>query len=122
MTVTFDTSAWIEYFSGSELGLIVKQYVDRTDTIYTPAIDLMEIKNKYLRENKRWKNRLTFISERSIVIDINSKIALNAADIKNKIGLYSIDALIYASAQMMKSPLLTKDKHFKGLKDVTILE
>ncbi|UCE75004.1 MAG: PIN domain-containing protein [Methanomassiliicoccales archaeon] len=122
MTVTFDSSAWIEYFSGSDLGRIVKGYVDTAETIYTPTIDLLEIKNKYQREKKKWKSRIDFICDRSSIVDIDTDIALLAADMKKDFGLYSIDAMIYASARMTKSKLLTKDKHFKELKDVVILE
>ncbi len=92
------------------------------EIIYTPSIDLLEIKNKYQKENKKWKKRIMFICERSLIIDLNTEIALLGADMKNKYGLYSIDAVIYASAQKMKSKLLTKDTHFKNLKDVTMLE
>lgn len=122
MTVTFDTSAWIEYFSGSDLGRIVKGYIDGSETVFTQAIDLLEIKNKYQRENRRWKSRIDFICERSVIVDLNINLALLAADMKNKYGLYSIDAIIYATAQTMKSKLITKDKHFKDLKDVILLE
>ena len=122
MTVTFDSSAWIEYFSGSKLGQLVKEYVDKQETIYTPSIALLEIKNKYQRENRKWKSRIDFIYEQSSIIDLDDKIALLGADMKKDYGLYSIDAIIYASARSIKSKLLTKDKHFKGLKNVIILE
>jgi predicted nucleic acid-binding protein len=122
MTETFDTSAWIEYFSGSRLGRLVKRYVDSSDTIFTPSIGLMEIKHKYQKEMKKWKSRIDFITERSLVIDIDTEIALLAADIKFKYKLHSIDALIYASSRKHKSILLTKDHHFQDLKDVIILE
>ena len=95
MTVTFDSSAWIEYFSGSELGQIVKEYIDNKETIYTPSIALLEIKNKYQRENRKWKNRIDFIYEQSLIIDLDHKIALLGADMKKDHGLYSIDAIIF---------------------------
>jgi predicted nucleic acid-binding protein len=122
MTVTFDSSAWIEYFSGSKLGQLVKEYIDKQETIYTPSIALLEIKNKYQRENRKWKSRIDFIYEQSSIIDLDHKIALLGADMKKEHGLYSIDAIIYASARSIKSKLLTKDRHFKGLKNVIILE
>lgn len=122
MTVTFDSSAWIEYFAGTKLGFKVKDIIDREDLIYTPSIGLLEIKHKYQRENKKWKNRIEFICDRSLIIDLNSEISLFAADFKNKFSLYSIDAIIYASAQKMKSKLVTKDNHFKNLKDVYMLD
>jgi len=122
MTVTFDSNAWIEYFSGSELGQLVKEYIDNQETIYTPSIVLLEIKNKYQRENRKWKSRIEFIYERSSIIDLDNKIALLGADMKKDHGLYSIDAVIYATARSIKSKLLTKDRHFKGLKNIIILE
>lgn len=122
MTVTFDSSAWIEYFAGSRAGLKVRKFLGNNEIVYTPSIDLLEIKHKYLKENKKWKKRIDFICDRSLIIDLNSEISLLAADFKTKFNLYSIDALIYASAQIMKSTLLTKDNHFRNLKDVFMLE
>jgi len=121
MTVTFDSSAWIEYFAGTDFGLKVKEFLDNNELIHTPSICLLEIKNKYQRENKKWKKRIDFICDRSIIIDLDSEIALLGADIKRKHSLYSIDAIIYSSAQKHKSKLLTKDKHFQELQEVIVL-
>jgi predicted nucleic acid-binding protein len=122
MTVTFDSSAWIEYFAGSKIGRNVKELVDSMEIIYTPSIGLLEIKHKYQKENKKWKTRINYICDRSMIVDLNKEIALLAADMKYKHGLYSIDAIIYSTAQQMKSKLLTKDSHFKYLKDVIMLK
>jgi PIN domain. len=51
MIATFDSSVWIEYFAGSEKGKSLKDIVDSTEIIYTPAICLLEIKAKYMKEN-----------------------------------------------------------------------
>ena len=121
MSVTFDSSAWVEYFAGSEKGRVVKEIIDELETIFTPSICLMEIKNKYLREKRKFKSRIDFICIKSQVVDINKETALEAAEIKNRHNLYSVDALIYAVSQRKKSTLLTGDYHFKGLKNVKIL-
>ena len=122
MTVTFDSSAWIEYFSGSELGKIVKNHIDSDETIYTSAVSILEIKNKYQRENRKWKNQIEFITERSLIIDVDVNISLSGSDMRYKHGLHTIDAIIYASALSARSKLLTKDPDFKKLKNVIILE
>ena len=121
MSVTFDSSAWIEYFTGSEKGRVAKEIIDELETIFSPSICLMEIKNKYLREKRKFKSRIDFICIKSQVVDINKETALEAAEIKNRHNLYSVDALIYAVSQRKKSTLLTGDYHFKGLKNVKIL-
>jgi predicted nucleic acid-binding protein len=122
MTVTFDTSAWIEYFSGSDAGQLAKSYIESEENIFTTAISLMEIKNKYQRERKSWNDRIKFIVERSTIVEIDDELALLAADVKNEFGLHTIDAIIYAAASATKSKLLTKDGHFKNLKNVIMLE
>lgn len=122
MNVTFDSSAWIEYFSGMEIGQVVRSYIDSDDLIYTSTISLMEVKSKYQRENKSWKERIKFIAERSTIVEIDDTLALAAADFRIENGLHSIDAIIYATSTLTKSKLVSKDAHFKNLKNVVMLE
>lgn len=121
-TVTFDSSAWIEYFAGTPKGKIVKKYIDENANIFTPSICLMEIKNKYIREGHKFQEQIEFICNISSIIDISKEIALKGADIKNQFNLYTIDAIIYALSQIKKSILLTSDHHFKDLKNIEVLE
>ena len=121
MTVTFDSSAWIEYFIGSKKGRIVKQILEGEEHIFTPSICIMEIKHKYLQEGQKFQDRIEFICNHSSIVDIDQEIADAAADIKNKYKLYSVDALIYATAQRQESTLLTGDSHFKDLEKVILL-
>ena len=121
MTVTFDSSAWIEYFAGTTKGKKVKKYIDENANILTPSICLMEIKNKYLREGYKYKDRMEFISNISSIIDIDKEIALKGAEIKNKYDLYTVDALIYSTSKLKKTTLITGDHHFERLKDVEII-
>jgi predicted nucleic acid-binding protein len=120
--VTFDSSAWIEYFAGTPKGKNVKKYIDENANIFTPSICLMEIKNKYIREGHKYKDRIDYICDISSVIDITKEVALNAAEIKNKYNLYTVDAIIYSVSQINKSILLTGDHHFKNLKNVEMLK
>lgn len=121
MTVTFDSSAWIEYFAGSEKGNSVNQVLESKEPILTPSVCLFEIKNKYLQEGKEFQQRIDFICTNSRIIDIDTEIALLGAEVKKKHKLYTIDAIIYATAQQYKSKLLTGDRHFQELKNVELL-
>jgi len=121
-TATFDSSAWIEYFAGTSKGQNVKKYIEENANIFTPSICLMEIKNKYMREGHKFQEQIEFICNISSVIDISKEIALKGADFKKQFNLYTIDAIIYASSQTKKSILITGDHHFKGLKNVELLE
>ena len=122
MTVTFDSSAWIEYFAGTTKGKQVKHYMDKHANICTPSICLLEIKNKYLREGHTYQERIDFICRMSSIIDITGEIALQGADIKQEHDLYTVDALIYATSQLQNSVLLTGDHHFAHCQHVELLE
>jgi predicted nucleic acid-binding protein len=121
MTVTFDSSAWIEYFAGSKKGTIIKKILEGKEHIFTPSICLMEIKNKYLQERQPFQDRIDFICKSSFVIDIDQEIAVTAADIKNTHKLFTVDALVYTVAKQQKSTLLTGDSHFKDLENVELI-
>jgi len=121
MTVIFDSSAWTEYFAGSIKGKKVKEFLDKNENILTLSVCLMEIKNKYIRDEHDFKDQIDFICNMSLIIDINKEIALKGAEIKQKYKLYTVDALIYAAAQLQKATLLTGDHHFKDLKNVKML-
>ncbi len=121
MIVIFDSSAWIEYFAGSKKGKKVKEFLDKNENILTLSVCLMEIKNKYMQDEHEFKDQIDFICNMSLIIDINKEIALKGAETKQKYKLYTVDALIYAAAQLQKAILLTGDRHFKDLKNVKML-
>jgi len=116
-----DSFAWIEYFMGSRRGAQVREYIEGEGPLYTPAICLTEIKSRYLRERKDPTSRINLILDRSLIIPINTQIALQAADIKQKHKLHTIDAIVYASSRHKDLTLVTGDQHFKGLPNVEII-
>ena len=116
-----DSFAWIEYFMGSRRGVQVREYIEGEGPLYTPAICLTEIKSRYLRERKDPTSRIDLILDRSLIIPINTQIALQAADIKQKHRLHTIDATVYASSRHKDLTLVTGDQHLKGLPNVEMI-
>jgi PIN domain. len=121
MIATFDSSVWIEYFAGSEKGKSLKDIVDSTEIIYTPAICLLEIKAKYMKEKHEYRSRIEFICSRSDIIDVDSEVALKGAEMKIEHELYTVDALVYAAARYKNSILFTADHHFERLDKVELI-
>jgi predicted nucleic acid-binding protein len=119
--IVFDSSAWLEYFSGSNKGKVVRDIIESQEEILTPSVCISEIKRKYLREEKEYKSRVKFITDRSKIIKIDLNIASIAADISYKEKLYMVDALVYACAVFVKSSFLTGDHHFEKLKNIKLL-
>ena len=116
-----DSFAWIEYFMGSEGGGRVRGHVESAEPLYTPSICLTEIKSRYLRGGRDPTSRIALITKRSFIIPVNTEIAFNAADIKERHKLHIIDALIYAASQYKILTLVTGDQHFKNLPNVEMI-
>ena len=78
------------------------------------------MRNKELRL-KDLEEDISFIKSKSIIIGIDEKIAEKAAGIAEENNLGAADAIIYATALLNNSILLTLDNDFRGLDKVNIL-
>ncbi len=120
-----DTSAWVEYFKGTEKGRKVRDILAANPT-YTSAITLAEI-TKWLTENAidlevplhqiKINSVLTPLEE-PILIESGRRYAI-LRKVRKKIGL--IDAIIYVSAGLHALILVTNDFDFIGLPNVEML-
>ncbi len=113
-----DSFAWIEYFSGSEAGTKVKGYIDGAESLYTPSICLTEVKTRYLKDKRDPTDSLNFMMERSFILPLGQEIALSAADVKQRYGLHTVDAVVYATGEHKNIVVVTGDPHFKNLPNV----
>ncbi len=116
-----DSFAWIEYLSGSQRGTKVKRYVEGGESLYTPSVCLTEVKTRYLKDSRDPADSLNFVMERSFVLPLTQEIALLAADVKQRYGLHTVDALVYATGESRNIVVVTGDQHFKNLPNVEII-
>ena len=61
------------------------------------------------------------LADDSLIVPLNTEIALLAADLTLSHKLAFADAVIYASARKYQTELVTSDDHFKGLPGVTYI-
>ena len=128
MRIVVDSYAWIELLIGSKKGSKVRKILAETEEVYTPDFVLAEIARKYFREGVNQQTileRLNKISEASDVVSINVEIALESAkcyfELKEKSKKAGIsapslfDAMVLATARVLKARVITGDKHFKDL-------
>ena len=118
-----DSSCWLEYFSGSKIGDKVSGIIEDVDNLLVPAITLYEVFKKLLVEVD--EDRALFAvahMKQAKVIDLNSDLAIYAAQTGKEYGLAMADSLIYATSRKFKARLYTSDKHFKELELVTYFE
>jgi predicted nucleic acid-binding protein len=128
--IVIDAYAWIELFVGSEKGLKVKAILESADEVYTPGTVLAEIARKYLREgadDKTVDARLEVIVSASNIAHVDVGIALEAARCyielltcakKSKLSTPSLfDAIVLATGRLLRSKIVTGDKHFKNFSE-----
>lgn len=120
-----DSFAWIEYFVGSEAGEVAKNYIENGDII-TPSIVIAELSNKYAKLKEDFTTKLKFITLKSRIVTLNEDIAVLAGiinverkKVERRWGL--ADSIILATARINKASVITGDKHFRDLKEESVM-
>jgi predicted nucleic acid-binding protein len=116
-----DTSAWIEWLTGSALGKkLGKQLPDKPQCV-VPTIVQLELSKWLVREvGEEQADQVIAYTQKCVVVPLDTTIALLAADLHREHKLATADAIVYATAQHQSAELLTCDAHFEGLPDVAL--
>lgn len=114
-----DTSAWIEWLTGSALGRTLrKQFPDKAQCI-VPTIVQLELSKWLVRElGEDQADQVIAYTQKCVVVPLDTAIALLAADLYREHKLATADAIVYATARRVGAELLTCDAHFENLPDV----
>lgn len=111
-----DTSAWIEWLIGSPIGATVSGLLPERKHWLAPTIVQLELAKWLTREVGEDKaDQVIAFTETCVVADLNTTIALLAAELCARRNLAAADAIVYATALAYGADLLTCDQHFKGL-------
>jgi predicted nucleic acid-binding protein len=114
-----DTSAWIEWLTGSALGRkLGKNFPDKAECI-VPTIVQLELSKWLVRElGDDQADQVIAYTQKCQVVPLDTAMALLAAELHRKHKLATADAIVYATAQYIGAELLTCDAHFENLPDV----
>lgn len=114
-----DTSAWIEWLMGSSVGAALAAELPPRGEWLVPTIVQLELAKWLAREIGDDKaDEVIAFTQTCIVSDLDTAIALAAADLCRRHQLATADAIIYATALARGADLLTCDRHFATLPDV----
>ena len=126
MTLLLDTYAILELFSGSKIGLQVKELIENEDEILISSLTIYEagtfIERKYGKEVS--EEYLRSIEDNWSIIDVDREVARSAISLKMEFKLPMADCLIYASARKNNARIVSGCKHFRsisGQNDVIIV-
>lgn len=114
-----DTSAWIEWLVGSDLGKRLGKALPTRENCLVPTIVQLELSKWLVREaGEEQADQVIAYTQKCDVIPLDTRIALLAAELHREHGLATADAIVYATAREHDAALLTCDAHFKNLPGV----
>lgn len=121
-----DSSAWVEYFAGTELGAKAKKIIENEE-IMTCILSIAELSDKFSREKEDFGDFLGFVKSSSAIANITVETCSEAGKLKSErrqakkdFGL--ADAIIYLTAKENSCILVAKDRDFEGMKNAVLLE
>jgi len=118
-----DSSCWLEFFSGSEVGDEVAPAIEDTERLIVPSITIYEVFKKLLIELD--EDRALFAvahMKQGDVIDLDADLAILSARMGKELKLALADSIIYAVSRKYDAILWTQDKHFQSLEAVRYFE
>lgn len=125
MRYLVDSSAWIEYFEGSEKGEKIDKILRETK-VYTISLIISEIVSKFKRNDNDFNQAFRIINSNSIFFNLTPDIAREAgllhAEKRKKFKNFGLnDAIILVAAKKIGAKIITCDFHFKDFKEVIYL-
>jgi predicted nucleic acid-binding protein len=111
-----DTSAWIEWLTGSSLGLALAAELPEREQWLVPTMVQSELAKWLTREaDEDRADRVIAFTATCVVANLDTATALSAAELCIRHKLATADAIVYATALRHGADVLTCDRHFENL-------
>ncbi len=121
MTVV-DSCGWLDYLRDEPLADAFEPYLGAT-AVLVPAVVLYEAYKVMRRERTDDEaDRVAAWLKAHVVIPLDDRLALEAADYSLRYRLSLADAVVYATAQAHHATLVTSDEHLRGLPGVEYVD
>lgn len=119
MTNLVDSSGWLEYFGDGKNAGFFAPPINNVTKLIVPTICLYEVFKRVLQQaSENEALQAVALMRQGHVIDLNAKLALNAAKIGHENKLALADSVIYAIAKEHQATIWTQDDDFEGLAQV----
>ena len=114
-----DSSAWLEYFADGPNASRFAPAIEATSRLIVPSIVILEVyKRMYHLRGERTAQRAAAQLMQGLIIDLDSHVALSAAQLGLSLKLPLADSIILATARIHDAFVWTQDDDFKDLDDV----
>lgn len=103
-------------------GPAAEKEIPGKEACIVPTIVQLELAKWLLREvGEDAADRMIAYTQKCVVVPLDTRIALRAADLHRRHKLATADAVVYATALEAKAELLTLDAHFEALPGVVLV-
>jgi predicted nucleic acid-binding protein len=114
-----DSSAWLEYFADGPNASRFASAIEATSRLIVPSIVILEVyKRMYRLRGERMAQRAAAQLMQGLVIDLDSHVALTAAQLWLSLKLPLADSIILATARIQDAVVWTQDDDFKDIDGV----
>ena len=114
-----DSSGWLEYFADGPNADFFAPPIENSVDLIVPSISLYEVFERVLQQRSEG-DALQAVATmmQGQVIDLNDRLALEAAKISVEKKLPMADSVILATARAHQATVWTQDSDFEGLEGV----
>jgi predicted nucleic acid-binding protein len=114
-----DSSAWLEYFANGPNASFFAPAIEQTEDLLVPSLTLHEVFKRILQQREEGSAlQAVAAMQQGTVVDLDARIALDAARISLKHKLPLADSVILATAQAFDAAVWTQDDDFKDIPGV----
>lgn len=118
-----DSSGWLEYFAGGSNSDFFAPAIEDLPNLVVPTLCLFEVFKRVLQQrNDDDALRVIATMHQARVVELDSPIALRAAQLSVAQKLPMADSIILATAQSFDAVLWTQDSNFKSIDGVRYTE
>ncbi|MCC5863296.1 MAG: type II toxin-antitoxin system VapC family toxin [Gammaproteobacteria bacterium] len=116
-----DSSGWIEYLVGGDGASFFSEPIESPQTLLVPTLSLFEVYRHLLRNLGRDDAlRVIAAMRRGSVVELDDRVALDAAELSVATRLAMADSIMLATARAHGALFWTQDADFDGLEGVRL--
>lgn len=118
-----DSSGWLEYFADGPNAEFFAPAIENAEDLLVPVISIYEVFKRVLGQRGE-NDALQAISamQQGAVIDLDTTLALSAAQISDRLNLPMADSIMLATARAHQATFWTQDADFAGIEGVQFIE
>ena len=114
-----DSSGWLEYFANGPNAEFFAPAIEDTAKLVVPTICLLEVFKRVLQQRSESEAlRVVAQMQQGQVVDLDSTLALSAAQLGHELKLPLADSVILATARACEAVLWTQDADFSKMRNV----